>query len=84
MAVDPGYHRRGIATQLVEWMLELARKEEDAKAVTLFSSPMGVGLYRKVGFEEVGCVTVRLVGDEGEDSEGVSAPVLVWMKERNL
>ena len=84
MAVHPAYHRRGIAQRLLDWLLELAKKEKEARVVTLFSSPMAVSLYKKAGFEEVGSVSVKLDDDKGEDAEGIVAPVLVWHREKHV
>ena len=57
----PTYQRRGIGTALVSWGIEEARR--DGLRVALFSSPMGLPLYRKLGFNEVARVRVQAPGE---------------------
>lgn len=52
LAVDPAYHRRGIGAALMEHIKTLAGEER--VPVTLLASSMGIHLYRKLGFTEVG------------------------------
>ncbi|KAI7974359.1 hypothetical protein EIK77_008542 [Talaromyces pinophilus] len=51
-ALDPYFQRRGIATKLVEWGLEEARRLGDIEAITE-ASRMGRSVYKRLGFQEV-------------------------------
>ncbi|KAJ5152614.1 GNAT family acetyltransferase [Penicillium canariense] len=51
LAVDPGFQRRGIGRQLVEWGLQQGRQEQ--VAVGLEASIKGTSLYERVGFRAV-------------------------------
>jgi len=48
--VDPAYHRKGIATKLMDALIE----SMDAPRVTLDSSPYGLPFYTKYGFAPTG------------------------------
>lgn len=76
-AVDPVYQRRGAGRALVEWGLQMARR--DNVPVTLTASPMGRALYLSLGFRELG----RFDVGEGEawDGERVRTWVMVWVPE---
>ncbi|KAK4118627.1 acyl-CoA N-acyltransferase [Parathielavia appendiculata] len=52
LAVDPNHQRRGIGKMLVRYGLDLAQK--DGKDAFLISTPAGRGMYRSVGFRDVG------------------------------
>ena len=52
----------------------MARAKEQGKGVTLFASPMGERVYRRLGFREIGVVAVQVEGEE----EKVEIPALVW------
>lgn len=52
----------------------MTRAKEQGKAVTLFASPMGERVYRRLGFREIGVVAVQVEGEE----EKVEIPALVW------
>jgi predicted N-acetyltransferase YhbS len=73
-AVNPQYHRRGVAKALMEVGLEMARKEN--VPITLTSSVLGKYLYESVGFETLGYIEV---GIEGKGKTGVTA--MVWTPE---
>lgn len=62
LACHPDYQRRGAGGQLVRWGLEKAKRE--GLNVTLFASPAGTHLYRKLGFQEAESFETRV---EGED-----------------
>ncbi|KAK1832992.1 acyl-CoA N-acyltransferase [Podospora conica] len=72
LATHPDYRRRGAATALLHWGMEEA--EIKGVGVTLFSSPMGLPLYRKNGFEQVGMVHVQVDGEK----EYIKLPAMVW------
>lgn len=52
-AMDPEFQRRGIASKLVEWGLEEARRLGDVEAITE-ASRMGRSVYKRLGFQEIG------------------------------
>ncbi|KAK1827037.1 putative N-acetyltransferase ycf52-like protein [Podospora conica] len=58
----PSYQRRGAGRALTEWGIDEARRRR--LNTTVFASPMGFELYRKLGFREIGRFKVQL---EGED-----------------
>lgn len=66
LATSPHYQRKGIASRLLGYGLEKADKE--GVKVFLTASPMGKLLYRKLGFEELGSLSIDLreFGGEGE------------------
>lgn len=47
--VDKSYHRKGIASRLLEMMIE-NRKQAGIERITLNSSPYGAPFYRAIGF----------------------------------
>ncbi|KAK3898745.1 putative N-acetyltransferase ycf52-like protein [Staphylotrichum tortipilum] len=59
----PAFQRRGAGTALTAWGIEQARTL--GVYTTVFASPMGLRLYEKLGFREVGRFRVQLEG-EGE------------------
>ena len=62
IATEPGEGRRGAGKMLMRWGVE--RADEVGVEMFLEASPMGVGLYGGVGFEEVGEFEVGI--GEGE------------------
>ena len=62
LACHPDYQRRGAGEMLCRWGLDKAKAEH--LAVTLFASPMGVRLYRRLGFRDVGSFRTQVVGEE--------------------
>jgi GNAT superfamily N-acetyltransferase len=48
----PSHAGRGLAKALVSWIFP--RADREGRICFLCASPMGSGLYRKLGFEEVG------------------------------
>jgi len=61
------YQRRGIGSRLVNVGLEKADKE--GVEVYLSGSPMGVPVYKKLGFEEVGRIEIPLQEYGGKEGE---------------
>ncbi|KAK4102455.1 acyl-CoA N-acyltransferase [Parathielavia hyrcaniae] len=59
----PSHQRRGAGTALAQWGIDQARRA--GVHTTVFASPMGLRLYRRLGFREVGRFRVQLEG-EGE------------------
>lgn len=48
--VDSEYHRRGIATRLIQKGFNIVYNEYGKKEMTVNSSPYAVGFYHKMGF----------------------------------
>ncbi|KAF4447505.1 gnat family acetyltransferase [Fusarium austroafricanum] len=61
-AVDPQFQRKGIATKLVQWGLDEA-KRRDLEVITE-ASTMGRKVYLKMGFKQEGGETVYDMDDE--------------------
>lgn len=74
--VDPAFQRRGIASKLVEWGLEEARRRGGLEAVTEASS-MGRHVYEKLGFVQEGGELEAWVDEE---FRGRSWPSNVFMR----
>ncbi|KAK4141689.1 putative N-acetyltransferase ycf52-like protein [Dichotomopilus funicola] len=64
LLTHPSYQRRGAGTALTRWGIETAR-QLGGLYTAVFASPMGMRLYRGLGFREVGRFRVQLEG-EGE------------------
>jgi GNAT superfamily N-acetyltransferase len=58
----PDYQRRGAGRALTEWGINEARRL--GLNTTVFASPMGYRLYRKLGFRQIGRFRVQLDGEE--------------------
>lgn len=70
LCVHPNYQRKGIGTVLVNWGLDRARAR--GQKVYLEASEFGKGLYRRLGFEEVGTLEI-------EDGEfRLETPCMLW------
>lgn len=52
-AVDPAFQRLGVATKLVEWGLDEAKRRGGMEA-TLEASSMGRHVYKNLGFQQEG------------------------------
>ena len=65
VATLPAYRRRGIGTAITAVALQAAA-EAGAREAFLDSSPAGVGIYRRLGFAEIGpvCWCERSLGSE--------------------
>lgn len=72
LATHPEYRRMGAASMLMKWGLD--RAAEDGAALTLFSSPMGLPLYTKLGFDSLTVIEIRVEGEK----EKSTLPVMVW------
>lgn len=67
LVVLPPYQGKGIGTRLLRWGLEQA--DQLGVNVWIDASPAGLGLYKKLGWEEVSTLEIRLNewgGKEGE------------------
>lgn len=70
LATHPNHQGKGAGSKLVEW----GTRKADAMGVRCFvdASPAGLGLYRRLGFEEeVGKLELDLGGYEGGEEYGV-------------
>lgn len=74
--VDPAFQRRGIASQLVRWGLEEAKRRGGIEAV-LEASSMGRHVYGQLGFEQEGG---EIVYDVDERFRGRDLPSNVFMR----
>ncbi|KAK3312015.1 acyl-CoA N-acyltransferase [Apodospora peruviana] len=59
----PDYQRRGAGTALTMWGINEARRQGGLHT-TVFASPMGLALYKKLGFKEIGKFRVQLEDDD--------------------
>ncbi|KAI1095027.1 hypothetical protein F5B19DRAFT_396343 [Rostrohypoxylon terebratum] len=66
--VDPAYQRKGIASKLVQWGLDEARRRGGLEATTEASS-MGRHVYKRLGFQPEGSDLEYQVDDEFKSRE---------------
>ncbi|KAF2464817.1 acyl-CoA N-acyltransferase [Lindgomyces ingoldianus] len=71
LAVDPEFAGRGIASSLVKW--GLAKADRDGLPAYLESTPAAVGMYKRLGFEELRGLHVI------KDNESYFLTVMKWM-----
>jgi ribosomal-protein-alanine N-acetyltransferase len=67
IAVDPPMLRQGIASALIERLLEVAGPGESYTLEVRPSNPAAIALYRRFGFEPAG-MRPRYYADTGEDA----------------
>ncbi|CVK99427.1 uncharacterized protein FMAN_02269 [Fusarium mangiferae] len=62
VVTHPDFRRRGAASMICEW----GQKEADkyGKSLSLLATPMGKGLYLKLGYRVLGSVVVQVEGEE--------------------
>ncbi|KAK3989623.1 putative N-acetyltransferase ycf52-like protein [Cladorrhinum sp. PSN332] len=72
----PDYQRRGAGRALTEWGIQEAAAL--GLCTTVFASPMGFNLYRKLGFRQIGSFKVQLDGEK----EYLEIPALVLKPKR--
>jgi GNAT superfamily N-acetyltransferase len=72
LATDPDYMRNGAGTKQVRYGQE--RAESEGLAVTVLAGPRAEKLYKGLGFEELGIVTVQAMGED----EVIKFPALAW------
>jgi ribosomal protein S18 acetylase RimI-like enzyme len=63
LATLPDYQRRGHASALCKWAMELVRRDS-LKDLSVMASPMGYDLYMWLGFERVGTFYIQVPGEE--------------------
>jgi len=67
LAVHPTWQRKGIGKMLMRDGMARARREN--VPVRLESSPSGAGMYKSIGFRQVGSMTKL---------RGVTGPIFIW------
>ncbi|OBT39051.1 hypothetical protein VE00_10874 [Pseudogymnoascus sp. WSF 3629] len=77
-AVDPAFQRRGVARKLVEWGLEEAKRRGGLECTTE-ASPMGRGLYERLGFGAEGAGE-DLVYEVDEEFRNRDKPEILFMR----
>jgi len=70
----PSYQRRGAGSALTKWGIDQAARH--GLDTTVFASPMGLALYKKLGFREIGRFRVQV--DEEVEFLEIPALVLAW------
>ncbi|KAK3398308.1 hypothetical protein B0T20DRAFT_353359 [Sordaria brevicollis] len=63
LATLPEFHRRGHATTLCRWGMDVIRRES-LKDISVMASPMGYNLYAHLGFSHVATVIIQVPGEE--------------------
>lgn len=63
LATLPEFQRRGHASSLCRWAMELVRKES-LKDMSVMASPMGHELYTWLGFEHLGTFYIQVPGED--------------------
>lgn len=82
IAVHPSFRKRGIASRLIEFMLEEGRRN-DVETISLDVRPSnsaGLGLYQRFGFRQIG-VRKGYYQDNDEDALVLSLPLKEPQKE---
>ncbi|KAF5714752.1 hypothetical protein FGLOB1_3368 [Fusarium globosum] len=62
VVTHPDFRRRGAASMICEWGQKEA--DRDGKSLSLLATPMGKGLYLKLGYRVLGSVVVQVEGEE--------------------
>lgn len=63
LCVDAKFQRKGVGKKLLEWGAKQADK--DGIATGLVASPVGSGLYKKLGYRDVKTITYGSIEDWG-------------------
>ncbi|KAK3337965.1 hypothetical protein B0H65DRAFT_435339 [Neurospora tetraspora] len=63
LATLPDFQRRGHATTLCRWGMDVIRRES-LKDISVMASPMGYHLYARLGFDHVATVIIQVPGEE--------------------
>ncbi|MGC9219972.1 MAG: ribosomal protein S18-alanine N-acetyltransferase [Solirubrobacteraceae bacterium] len=71
LAVDPPHHRRGVASALLDGLLERAGRDADYTLEVRVSNHGAIALYERFGFWAVG-TRPRYYADNGEDA------IIMW------
>lgn len=59
----PEFQRRGHASSLCRWAMELVRRDS-LKDMSVMASPMGYNLYKWLGFKKVETFYIQVPGEE--------------------
>ena len=63
LATLPEFQRRGHATKLCRWGMDVIRRES-LKDISVMASPMGYYLYARLGFDHIATVIIQVPGEE--------------------
>ena len=63
LATLPDFQRRGHASSLCRWAMELVRREK-LQDMSVMASPMGSDLYTWLGFDTCGTFYIQVPGEE--------------------
>lgn len=63
LATLPEYQRRGHASSLCRWAMELARRDS-LNDISVMASPMGYALYTWLGFDCLGTFVIQVPGED--------------------
>ena len=58
LATHPEHQRRGAGSALCKWGMQVAK--ELNVAISVFASPMGKQLYRRLGFNSLASITIKV------------------------
>ena len=76
LAIHPNAQRKGIGHKLMDWGIKQA--DEFGEEVFLEATEVGVGLYKKYGFDEI---TVLSIGSE--EREGGKVEFVIMIRKPN-
>lgn len=82
LVVDPEWQRRGIGKRLLEEVLSVV--DEKGWEAFIDASPAGLGLYKKLGWEEVGSTVIDVGAYGGEKGKLVTNVSLVRKPKRTV
>jgi ribosomal protein S18 acetylase RimI-like enzyme len=77
LATSPAWQRRGAGTMLCQWGITISLWT--GMAISVFASPMGQALYRRLGFRPISTVNLVVEGD----SESVSVLAMSYEDQSN-
>lgn len=63
LATLPDFQRRGHATTLCRWGMDVIRRES-LKNISVMASPMGYHLYTRLGFDHLATVIIQVLGED--------------------
>ncbi|KAK3486068.1 uncharacterized protein B0T23DRAFT_408131 [Neurospora hispaniola] len=63
LATLPDFQRRGHATTLCRWGMDVIRRES-LKDISVMASPMGYHLYTRLGFDHLATVIIQVLGED--------------------
>ncbi|KAK3491889.1 hypothetical protein B0T13DRAFT_404157 [Neurospora crassa] len=63
LATLPDFQRRGHATTLCRWGMDVIRRES-LEDISVMASPMGYHLYTRLGFDHLATVIIQVLGED--------------------